>query len=54
MAHALVAMGKNPEEARAYGMLIGETDVQLCTAHAVLTKLVIGTMMMRVVFMRFM
>ena len=38
MAHHLIKMGKNPEEARAYGILIGGYHVQLCTAHAVSTK----------------
>ena len=38
LAHKLVAMGKKPEEAKVYGILIGGTNIQLCTAHAVVTK----------------
>ena len=39
LAHHLVAIGKKPEEAIVYGILIGGTNIQLCTAHAVVAKL---------------
>ena len=39
LAHRLVELGKKPEEAVVYGLLIGGLDVRLCTAHAVVTEL---------------
>jgi hypothetical protein len=38
LAHYLVAIGKKPEEAIVYGILIGGTSILICTAHAVVTK----------------
>ena len=39
LAHHLVAIGKKPEAAVVYGILIGGTSILICTAHAVVTKL---------------
>jgi len=39
LAHHLVALGKKPEEAKVYGILIDGTNIQICTAHAIVTKL---------------
>ena len=38
LAHQLIELGRDPEEAIVYGILIGGTNIQLCTAHAVVTK----------------
>ena len=43
MARDLLRMKKTPENARVYGIWIGELKIQFCVAHPVLTKLEDGT-----------
>ena len=38
LAHDLRKIGKKPDEARVYGIIIGGTQIQLCVAHAEIVK----------------